>query len=191
MFLIRKSALLLLLAALSCTNRKEKLQQVMALQQMNDLATVEYVVTKIIKANDNATWYKIGDRKILLSCRATLTAGIDLSQVKEQNIQISGDNIELTLPPAKLISLNINPEDISQEFEEVAVFRQHFKPSEINNLAAQAEEEIRNSIDSMGLLQTAQTNASLFITNFLRRLGYKTITIHTGPNPSLNIKTDA
>jgi len=54
------------------------MQQVLGLQQMSELATSEYVVTKIIKANDNATWYKIGDRKILMTCKASLVAGIDL-----------------------------------------------------------------------------------------------------------------
>lgn len=55
--------LLLCVLCMSCNKKEKQLQQVMALQQMNDLATVEYVVTKIIKANDNKTWYKIGDRK--------------------------------------------------------------------------------------------------------------------------------
>ena len=75
--------LLLLLFFTSCNKKEEQLQQVLALRQMSDLATVEYVVTKIIKASDNKTWYKLGDRKILMSCKATLTAGIDLAAIKE------------------------------------------------------------------------------------------------------------
>ena len=59
--------LFLIILCVGCNKKEKQLQQVLALQQMNDLATVEYVVTKIIKANDNKTWYKIGDRKILMA----------------------------------------------------------------------------------------------------------------------------
>ena len=64
------------------------MQQVLGLQTMSDLATAEYVVTKIIKANDNKTWYKVGNRKILMSCKASLVAGIDLSKLTEKDIHI-------------------------------------------------------------------------------------------------------
>ncbi len=53
---------------------------------MSELASVEYVVTRIIKASDNKTWFKLGERKILISCQATLTAGIDLSKITEKDI---------------------------------------------------------------------------------------------------------
>lgn len=35
-------------------------------------------IAKIIKASDDKTRYKIGDRKIIMTCKASLTAGIDL-----------------------------------------------------------------------------------------------------------------
>lgn len=41
-----------------------------------ELGTVEYTITKVVKADDNADWYKFGDRKILFTVKATMKAGI-------------------------------------------------------------------------------------------------------------------
>jgi len=163
-----------------CCNKKEIAEQkqlVPVIKQLSELATVEYVVTKIIKANDNNTWYKVGDRKILMSCRATLTAGIDLSKIDEENIKISNKNITMVLPRAKLLSINIKPEDIKTEYEEVSIFRTPFTNAERDVLAAQGEKQIKGSADSLGILQSAEINASLIISNFLKRSGYQTVNI--------------
>lgn len=152
----------------------------MALQQMSDLATVEYVVTKIIKASDNKTWYKVGDRKILMSCKATLTAGIDLSSIKRENINIERKNITLILPHSKMMAVNIKPEDIVEEYESIDVLRQPFTGEERNALAIQAENQVKASMAELGILQTAETNAALFVNSFLHHLGYEKIVIQFG-----------
>lgn len=179
MFLKQNTVILLLsILFLGCNKKEQQIQHVMALQQMNDLATVEYIVTKVIRADDNKTWYKFGDRKILMSCKATITAGIDLSAIKKEQVIIDGKTIQLDLPHAKLISINIKPQDISVEYQEVDLLRQSFSSEERNALAIQAENQIRNSIADLGILQTAETNATLFVNNFLNRLGYEKINLH-------------
>lgn len=150
----------------------------MALQQMNELATVEYVVTKVIRADDNKTWYKFGDRKILMSCKATITAGIDLASVTKDQVVIDDKNIQLMLPHAKLISINIKPEDITVQYQEVDLLRQSFTSEERNALAIQAETQLKAALPELGILQTAETNATLFVSNFLNRLGYEKININ-------------
>jgi len=171
--------LLILFITLSC-NQKEKVKQtqlVPLLKQMSDLATVEYVITKIIKASDDPPWYKVGNRKILMSCKASMIAGIDLSKINEENITISGKEITMVLPKANLLSINIKPEDIKTEYEDVSVFRTAFTNAERDALSAQGELQIKNSADSLGILQAAEVNATLIISNFLKRMGYENITL--------------
>ena len=172
------------LSLLSCNRKKIAEQEILALKNMSDLATVEYVVTKIIKTNDNKDWYKIGDRKILMSCQATIKAGIDFAKIEVADIAIDGDEVTLNLPPAKMISLNIRPEDIKVEFQEVGVLRQNFNQSEKDFLLSQGESQIRSSVEAIGVLKTAETNATIFLTQFLKQLGYKKITVRFGDNPS-------
>ena len=162
-----------------CSQRKleQQRQNVLLLRELNDLVTVEYVVTKIIKANDDS-WFKIGTRKILMSCKATLRAGIDLSKISEKNIDIHDKTIDLNLPHATLLSLSIKPEDLKTEYEDVSLLRSSFSSAERDAFASQGEANIRNSVDSLGILQTAEINANFILTNFLKKLGYEKITIH-------------
>jgi Protein of unknown function (DUF4230) len=172
-----------------CQKKKSAVDAVMQLKELSELATVEYTVTKIIKASDDQTWYKIGDRKILMSCQATVKAGIDLSQLKAEDISMSGDEITLTLPRATIQSLNIKPEDIRTEYQEVGLFRSDFTAAERNQLMSQGEAQIRKNMESTDILRTAESNASLFIGQFLRQLGYQKVDIRFGNNvinPTLN-----
>ncbi|MEP6582654.1 MAG: DUF4230 domain-containing protein [Ginsengibacter sp.] len=153
------------------------MQEVIGLQKMSDLATAEYVVTKIIKANDNKTWYKPGDRKILMSCKASLVAGVDLSNISEKDVSIDGDNIALTIPHARLIYLDIKPEDVKTVYEDVSMFRTSFSSQEKDALASQAEKQIKESADSLGIFITAEANAIIFINNFLKKEGFQNINI--------------
>ncbi|MCU0404387.1 MAG: DUF4230 domain-containing protein, partial [Chitinophagaceae bacterium] len=115
---------------------------VTALQQMQDLATVEYSLSKVVKASDDQTWYKIGDRKILITCEATVKAGIDFSQIDTRYVSISGKSISIQLPPPKIISISIPPDKIEVAYEEIGFFRNRFSVAEQNTLLQQAEKQI-------------------------------------------------
>lgn len=154
---------------------------------MSDLATVEYTVTKIIKANDNKTWFKLGERKILMSCEAHIKAGVVMSLITKKDFTIDDKEITLLLPQPKVISLSIPAETIKVEFQDISLFRDPFKTAERDQLAAQAETQIRKSIDSLGILQQAKINTSLFVNNLLVRLGYEKINItYSGDQPFKN-----
>jgi hypothetical protein len=168
----------------------EQKQQVLAIREMSDLVTVEYVVTKIIKANDNRTWYKAGDRKILMSCRASLKAGIDLSAIQADHINLNKKSITLHIPPAKIISLDMPAENIVVEYQDIDLFRSPFKAGERDALAAQAEAQIRSSAEAMGMLQSAEANAKQVLTGFLTRLGYTEIVLQTAPVQPNSLKKD-
>ena len=185
--MIKKFLLILLIAGGCSKTRDAKKEILFSLREMSDLATVEYTVTKIIKANDNKTWFKIGERKILMSCEAHIKAGVDMAGITKENFTINDKDITLQLPPPKVVSLSIPAETIKVEFEDISLFRDPFKTAERDQLAAQAETQIRNSIDSLGILQQAKINTSLFVNNLLVRLGYQNITItYSGDQKSKN-----
>lgn len=174
---------------LSGCGKKETIEErpgLLTLRDMSDLATVEYTVTKIIKASDNKTWYKLGNRKILMSCEAHIKAGIDMSLINESSFKISEKKIEVRLPQPRIISFSIPPEAIKTEYEEVGPFRDKFKTQDRDALAVQAQNQIKNSIDSLGILNQAKANTSLFVTNFLKKLGYLNINITYNSSSFMN-----
>lgn len=182
---MKNFSLIILVLLLACgkKGKDEDKPTILTLREMSDLATVEYTVTKVIKASDNKTWFKLGDRKILMSCEAHIKAGVDMSAINKNNFKITGKNIEVTLPQPKIISVSLPPEGIKTEYEEVGVFRDKFKTQDRNALAAQAEDQIKKSADSLGILNQAKVNTSMFITNFLKRLGYENIHINYNGTP--------
>ena len=110
-----------------------------------ELATVEYKVRKIVKTNDEK-WYSVGDRKILFSATAYLKAGVDLEGFTADKVSISGDDISVTLPHAKLLSFNMPIEETSTVFESYGFFRSRFSAEEQNHILELGERDIRRDI---------------------------------------------
>lgn len=165
-------------AILGCSQKKKDANAILsAVQQTGKLVTVEYTVSKVVKAADNQTWFKMGDRKILMSCEAILKAGIDLQGINPKNAVIEDTSIRLTLPHAQLFSLSIPPEKIIVHYQQVDFFRDAFTAAEREALLAQAEQQIRTLADSMGILQTAEKNATLYLQKLLQQSGFKKVTI--------------
>jgi hypothetical protein len=150
-------------------------ETVAALQNLQELATVEYTVTKVVKANDNKDWYTIGDRKILLTCQASIKAGIDLAQLQSKDISVSGKSIEIKLPPPKILTVNLPPENIKVAYSEVGVLRSNFTAAEKDALMAQAEKQMWAAGNDLGIINQAKLNTQTFMSHFLQQLGFENI----------------
>lgn len=146
------------------------------LSEMAELGVVEYTVKKIVSADDE-NWYTIGDRKILFTCTAFIKAGINLSDFSEESVRVEGKEIMVSLPKPQVLSFNMPPEEIKEEFTKITGLRGKFSPEEKQYLLVLGEKNIKESIPEMGILQDAEDNARSFFTALLSKLGYKTITI--------------
>jgi len=174
--------LAILVVAAGCSRQREEKalqQEVLSISSMKQLGLVEYKVRKIIKADDQGEWYKIGDRKILLSCTAYLKAGIDLSSFSAEDISVdrAAGKVTVTLPHATLLSLDIPASEIRQEFDQVTLLRSDFSAQERNELLRQGERQIRRSVPSLGILQKAEENARKFFSSAFEKLGFTTVEV--------------
>ena len=166
-----------------CTHREriaETVQrEVEAISAMKQLNLVEYRVRKIVKANDEGEWYKIGDRKILLSCTAYLKAGIDLSSFNVDDVIIDRDagTVFVTIPHATLLSLDIPASEIRQEYDHVTMLRHSFSVEERNALLRQGEKQIRESVPTLGILPKAEENARKFFESVFAKMGFTTVEV--------------
>ena len=172
-------AFLLLFSACSKKEKERDLSStILAIQQTGKLATAEYTLTRIIRASDDQTWYKLGDRKILMRCEAHLKAGIDLQQLNKNDFDVLGDSsISVTLPHAQLFSVVIPADKIQVAYEDIGLLRDPFSAAEREQLLAQAERQIRNLAASLGILQTAETNAVTYMQHLLQEVGYKHVSV--------------
>lgn len=170
--------LIVLFTSCSQTLEEKMNHKFSALKETAELGTVEYTIKKIIKANDE-TFYSVGDRKILMSCRATMKAGIDLAKFNGDSVIINEEmkSVALTLPKPEILAFNLPAEEIKLEYEKVGTFRFGFTAEERNNLLKQGEEVILADAANLGILQDAEVNARLFFESLLRQVGFESINI--------------
>ena len=164
----------------SCTNEQEKkLDEAMEKTiACSELGTVEYTITKLIKANDNA-FYKLGDRKIIFSCRTTMKAGIDLKEFTKENAKITdgGKSVTITLPQPKVLSFNMAAEDIKLEYSKISGLRTDFNTDERNDLLKQGEKAILDDAENLGIYDDAKKNATDFFKAMLAHCGFENINV--------------
>ena len=164
----------------SCGNSLEQAakEKLGTLTETAELGTVEYTITKIIKATDKA-FYTIGDRKILFSSSATMKAGVDLEGFSAENITINSKDKEITihLPKPKILAFNMPPEQTKLEYEKVGALRFDFTAEERNNLLRQGEEAILADAKNIGILADAERNARMFFEAMLSQVGFEKINV--------------
>ncbi len=168
----------LLILFASCGEDEVKEDEIFEIRNIGILSTSEYTVGKVIKLDDEGEWYKWGDRKILISCKAKIKAGVNLNNLRDEDIKINGKRIEIYLPPAEITSFDMDPKDMKTEMVEVSGMRFDFTQEETNDILKQGEQAIRKEMKSLNILYDAQKNAAVFVKDFYTQLGFEEVIVH-------------
>lgn len=183
------SLITLLLA--SCGDEKEVHEtEIYEIRSIGTLSTTEYTLGKIIQWNDEGEWYKYGDRKILLSCKATVKAGVNLNTIKESDIQVDGKKITIQLPPPEIVSFEMDPDLVRTEMTDVNGFRSEFTQVDKSKVLQKGEESIRKDLQKLNILDEAEQNAKIFIVDFYKNLGFEQVIVHETPKDKRNTNID-
>ena len=176
---------ILVLAAAGCTSSGKTLTDA-ALQCINQISSerqlelVEYEIHKIVKADDKGAWYKIGDRKLLLTCKAYLQVGVNLEDFNpftDVVVDEERQGISITLPCPTLLSLEMPLEHVEVADEKITGLRDDFEMAEINKILRLGEQQIRDSVPALGIIDEAKQNARLFFEPALKHLGFTSVYI--------------
>lgn len=160
-----------------CAEEEVPRPDVYQIRDIGVLSTTEFTLGKIVKLSDDAEWYKFGDRKILISTRAKVKAGVNLLDIREGDITVQGNSIRIVLPPVEITSFEMNPGDIKTEMIDVNGFRMGFSQEEKNEILRMGEKSIRKEIYQTSILQEASKNATTFVKDFYSELGYDNIEV--------------
>lgn len=177
---IRSYFLFLIIALAACGQEETPaVDTITQIRELGQIGTAEFVVTKLVQANDKGEWYKIGDRKILMSVEATIKGGVDLGKISDEDVVIDGKSVTLKLPPAEIITFHMNSEKVKVIYAKSDYFRSGFSNKERDQLLVQGERQIRASLKQMGVETTAEENAIEFMESWLRLAGFEDIQIWT------------
>ena len=154
----------------------------MGSQEVAEFGTVQYTVGKIVKTSDMPQTFwdklKIGDRKALIRCSATLKAGIDISS-GNYKVDVDGKKVVLQLPHAKIFEpINMDFDNVHLEYSKVGLLRSNFTLAEYVAYLQEGEKQILADQNLLTqIVKQAESNAEPMFRSMLKNLGFEAIKI--------------
>ena len=155
---------------------------VQKIQRLNRLETVVYSIDTVVEGSKSSVVLPdllAGDR-ILLVVHGQSIAGIDLAQLKPEDVRIDskdgGQSIHVTLPPSKLFLTTLDNQHTRVYVRSTGLL----VPADPNletDTRAKAEQQLQQSALADGILDTASKNARATITTLLYGLGFHEVTV--------------
>ncbi len=148
------------------------------IQQVRPLArleTIQYSVQKVITAETGQEVLKelFGDR-LLFVAHGMVIAGVDLSELTQEDIDIRDGILSITLPPGEIFVATLDNEKSYIYDRDTGLLRK--SDPNLETLARQAaEREIRQAALDDGILDQANANAQVFLLRLLSNLGFKDV----------------
>lgn len=162
------------------------------IQSLNRLETNSFSIERVIEANvqrGDLLDSILGER-LLLIASGNVVAGVDMSKLRESNVNISADGkrITLTLPPSEIFSSSLDNERTHVYDRQTRIFTQIIG-GENKDLESQARREAERAILQAacegGIMQKATDEAQRSLEQFLRLLQFEEVNVISTAGPCL------
>lgn len=145
-------------------------------QELGNFISVEYTLQTVVEA-ERERIFPLSPERIILVAVGNVQAGIDLTQIQDEDIIIEGTSVKLTLPPAAVTSVELLPGE-----SEVYDSQRGWLLSEYEGLELEAMDKARTQLEGwavnrVNVLAEAEEQAKLQLEPFLRQLGFEEIEI--------------
>ena len=162
-------------------------------QTLSQLVTVQYVLEKAVVWNDppQSVFGKFfaGENYVLLLAHGNVKAGVDLSKLKPNDLQIDGKKIVILLPPAQITDAYLDDKQ-TKVVERRTGFLRLFDKDLEQNIRQNAVDDIRRAARLGGILKDADDRAQAQLAGLFLQLGFAKVDFQrskgTGPD-SLNL----
>lgn len=185
-FLVAGALLLIGLVVLAFANRSDskytvRLSSQTVIKQMeslNRIETAQFTIEKVIDVGTSGNKFSevlFGDR-ILLIAHGQVIGGFDLSKVKEQDIQVEGSTLKMTLPAPEILVTRLDSEQTRVYDRDQGLLTRGDRDLE-SEARKEAEAVIKDAACKGGILQEASKNARNQMTTQFKGLGFTTVVI--------------
>lgn len=147
------------------------------IQRLNRLETVKYSLDTIVEGQESSPVLpdSLAGDKLLMIVHGSTVAGVDLSQLKPESVQISdtanGRSIQLTLPPSQVFATTVDETKSRVYSRDTGIFVSA-DPNLESATRAKAQAELQQAALSDGILDAAAGNARAAVTAILQGLGF-------------------
>ena len=110
--------------------------------------------------------------EIVLIGKGHVRAGFDLGKVQESDLIIHGDTMDITLPPAEVFDIIMNPSDFTTEYEKGTWSHELTK-----SIKEQAKNMLEQNAIENGILTKAEENGKTQLEAIFAVFGFKQVNI--------------
>jgi hypothetical protein len=157
-----------------------------SIQKLSELTTVEMIEHTTIEKGEDYGWLNVvrGDRLFLFAV-ARIGAGVDLSELSAESFVVDSENgTVLVRLPAPEITYSYLDSEATRVVDRDTGLLHKGDPQLESEARRQAEQILTEQALAAGILETAQENAELAVSELLHGLGYSHVMIERGPiNP--------
>ncbi|MDZ7637828.1 MAG: DUF4230 domain-containing protein [Bryobacterales bacterium] len=149
---------------------------VQQIRNLSQLVTVKYTIQKAIALEEKKVPF--GAERLLLFVQAEVAAGLDLSQLRAEDIRVQDDGVILvSLPPAEVTSVEMD-DKLTRVWDRSITWWTPWVPynQDLERQARlQARDEAEKAARDMGILTQARRNAEAVIRGLLTSAGAKDV----------------
>ena len=160
---------------------------VQQVQTLSELVTVKYVVEKVEIWQDPPSGliaqFVAGDNKILLLARGVVKAGVDLRQLKPEDLRVDGKTIWINLPAARVTDAYLDDQE-TKVIERTTGFLRSFDKDLEQNIRRTAVDDMRQSASRGGILRDANERARTQLASFFKLMGFERVEFNL-PRPAV------
>lgn len=151
----------------------------------SELTTAVFAMESVVPASRDRTLagYTVGTTTLLYMAYGEVRAGVDLSTMTPQNIQVDGDQITVTLPPPQILDSKIDVARSSvYDYDRGFLGLGPDVAPELQQLAqTETLAKIVEAACQENLLDEANVRAELVVTQLLSTAGYGNVIVESQP----------
>lgn len=157
----------------------ERALTVSKIQNAAKLATTETTLSKVVLASQDRKFIGIiglGKAKFAARTKAVIKAGIDLKELKKEDVVIEGTTIQVKLPHVRVIDFDYPFESYEIDYTITHnAFANKITVEDHERIYRMAELEIRKNLEFTGIKEATEARTRLLLRNLLKTLGYTEI----------------
>jgi hypothetical protein len=147
-------------------------------RELDQLATVRVTESILVtreSGSENALDRLFSGERVLLVATGEVEAGVDLSEVGEDDVRVEGETVTIRLPEPEVLSASLDEEKTRVYDRDYGPLNLRPDDDLVEEARAEAEERIEAAARENGVLDTAETNAEDSIRALVGILGFERV----------------
>ena len=147
-------------------------------RELDQLATVRVTESILVTREsgaENALERLFSGEKVLLVATGDVEAGVDLSEIGEDDVRVEDETVTIRLPEPEVLSSSLDEENTRVYDRDYSPLNLRPDDDLVEEARAEAEERIEAAARENGILGTAETNAEDSVRALVVALGFREV----------------